>query len=283
MIVPYLKSLMRRRCRVRLRKWIVPFVVIFFLIVWITRLNSFDIEPSEADTSLGIWGYKAPSVGSNDESGGSSSSSVLHWLSGREFIGKQLLAYDAKKMARIKSFLPVLYPSDWGQAPEADEIVLQTQRLLHDLGYFSKLSCKELDAAHVLSSLSISDRKHVDLSLVKKREVVLKSQGRDLEIKVSCMQRVYDATKCTFMGNYRLLREVLFYIALDSPLIVRQLGFCLRGDRIAEPLRHKGIILAIEQGHSLILNDIKHYSWLLRLQVSISVYLPRSFSLSPFL
>ena len=253
MFLQYLKGFSRRRCRVRLRSWLFPILIIVIIVVWYSQLETpplgDDMSPELLPEGLIEPKPRAPQVN--------------NWA-----VGKQLLAHTEKGITLIREFLPKLYPPNWGRAKDADEMVLETQRLLMDLGYHSDMSCREIDNIQMYSSLSTSERKHVDIGILNKKEIVLKTQGRDLSIKISCMQSVYDAVKCMYMGNYRLLREVLFHVALKSAGITQQLGYCLRGDRIGGALREKGVILVVEMGYPLSTNDIKRYSWPVRIEVS---------------
>lgn len=251
MFLQYLKSFSRRRCRVRLRSWLFPILIIVIIVLWYSQLET---PPLGDDMSPELLpeGLIEPKPRAQ----------INNWA-----VGKQLLAHTEKGIAHIREFLPKLYPPNWGKAKDADEMVLETQRLLVDLGYHSGMSCREIDNIQMYSSLSTSERKHVDVGILNKKEVILKTQGRDLSIKISCMQTVYDAAKCTYMGNYRLLREVLFHVALRSAGITQQLGYCLRGDRIGGTLREKGVILVVEMGYPLSTSDIKRYSWPVRIEV----------------
>lgn len=252
MLLQYLKSFSRRRCRVRLRSWLFPILILVVIVVWYSQLET----PPLGDDML------SPEILPEGLVEHKPRGQINNWV-----VGKQLLAHTEKGIAHIREFLPKLYPTNWGRAKDADEMVLETQRLLMDLGYHSAMSCREIDSIQMYLILSTSERKHVDIGILNKKEVVLKTQGRDLSIKVSCMQTVYDATKCMYMGNYRLLREVLFHVALKSAGISQQLGYCLRGDRFGSTLREKGVILVVEMGYPLSTTDIVRYSWAVRIEV----------------
>ena len=170
---------------------------------------------------------------------------------------------------RLKRILKYLYPENWGMAKDADEMAIELKHEMSELGLDSAMSCKEIDMLRVQQPVKIGSKKFVDRALMKphNREVVMKSQGNDQEIKVKCMQQVYDAEKCHVMGNYMLMREILFLSLLKDAGIIRPLGYCLRGDNIHHDMKKKGILLVVEAGTPVNGGTFSYVPWFTRLQV----------------
>lgn len=157
---------------------------------------------------------------------------------------------DTNKYYTIKSFLKRLYPEDWGKAPDADEMAMDAIQNLNELGFESPMSCKDIDSLRITASFRVGKKKFVDRAFVidKGVEVIMKSQANDLDIKVKCLQSMYDHDKCSAMGNYVLLREILWFSVLKHDGIADLLGYCIRGDQIDHSVRKKGIIIVTEPG-----------------------------------
>ncbi|CAC5400310.1 PKDCC [Mytilus coruscus] len=162
----------------------------------------------------------------------------------------ELPALDSNKYRRIKSLLKNLYPLDWGRAQDADDMIMEVSQELYDLGFESPMSCKDIDGLRISSSFRVGKKKFIDRAFVPDKgvEVIMKSQANDLDIKVKCLQSVYDADKCSMMGNYGLLREVLWFSVLKHDGIADLLGYCIRGDQIDHLVHKKGVILLTEPG-----------------------------------
>ncbi|KAJ8312678.1 hypothetical protein KUTeg_010051 [Tegillarca granosa] len=180
---------------------------------------------------------------------------------------------DPDVVEKIKRILTDLDPQDWGQAKDADEMALDVKTELSDLGYESPLSCKEIDALRISSSLKVGKKKYVDRAYANypQSEVVLKSQAVDQSIKIKCMQKFYDADKCHVMGNYFLIREIVLMSVLKHPSIINLLGYCLRGDNINYELKKKGIILVTEPGRSVELSTLSMQNWADRLMYALQL------------
>ena len=157
---------------------------------------------------------------------------------------------DNNKYQRIKDLMYKLYPSNWGTAQDADEMSMDVIQELNDMGFESPMSCKDIDRLKIASSFRVGKKKFIDRAFLSDKgvEVIMKSQANDLDIKVKCLQTVYDADKCSTMGNYGLLREILWFPVLKHDGIVDLLGYCIRGDRIDNIVRKKGVIVLTEPG-----------------------------------
>lgn len=162
----------------------------------------------------------------------------------------ELPSLDSEKYSRIKSLLKRLYPENWGTALDADEMAMDVSVELNDLGFESPMSCKNIDSLRISSSFRAGKKKFVDRAYVPDKgvEVIMKSQANDLDIKVKCLQSVYDNDKCSKMGNYVLLREILWFSILKHDGIADLLGYCVRGDRIDSTVHKKGVIILTEPG-----------------------------------
>lgn len=157
---------------------------------------------------------------------------------------------DNNKYNRLKSLLQKLYPDNWGTAPDADEMSMDVSEELKDLGIESPMSCRNIDSLRISSSFRAGKKKFIDRAFVPDKgvEVIMKSQANDLDIKVKCLQSVYDNDKCSTMGNYLLLREILWFSILKHDGIAGLLGYCIRGDNIDNMIRKKGVIILTEPG-----------------------------------
>ncbi|XP_060086010.1 uncharacterized protein LOC132565388 [Ylistrum balloti] len=170
---------------------------------------------------------------------------------------------DRTLKSEFLSVLKDLNPSDLGKAPDAIEMALKVKTFLLDLDIYSKMTCKDIDYLRVSRSVKITRRKFVDQAFIDKRgsEVIIKSQAVDLDSKIKCMQSRYDADKCQVMGNYNLLREIVFLTLLKHPIIIKLQGYCIRGDSINYNIRKKGVILVTEPGMSVNIGNLASYSW----------------------
>ncbi|KAK3084216.1 hypothetical protein FSP39_010200 [Pinctada imbricata] len=172
---------------------------------------------------------------------------------------------------RLKRILKNLYPENWGKAKDADEMAIELKHELSELGIDSAMSCKDIDMLRVQQPVKIGSKKYVDRALIKpnNKEVVVKSQANDQETKIKCMQQVYDVEKCHVMGNYMLMREILFMSLFKNPAVVSPLGYCLRGDNIHHEMKKKGILLVVESGTPVNHNSFAFIPWFNKLQYAI--------------
>ncbi|XP_033748387.1 uncharacterized protein LOC117333275 [Pecten maximus] len=170
---------------------------------------------------------------------------------------------DRTLRSEFLSILKDLNPSDLGKAPEAIEMALQVKTFLLDLEIYSQMTCKDIDYLRVSRSVKITRRKFVDQAFIDKRgsEVIIKSQAVDLDSKIKCMQSKYDVDKCQVMGNYNLLREIVFLAVLKHPIIIKLQGYCIRGDSINYNIKKKGVILVTEPGMTVNIANLASYSW----------------------
>lgn len=181
---------------------------------------------------------------------------------------------DTDKYFLIKNLLKRLYPDDWGKAPEADEMAMDAIQNLNDLGFESPMSCKDIDSLRISASFRVGKKKYVDRAYVldKGVEVIMKSQANDLDIKVKCLQSMYDQEKCSAMGNYLLLREILWFSVLKHDGIVDLLGYCIRGDQVDQNVRKKGIMIITEPGVPVMPSTFNVLRYKERLMVSKAIY-----------
>ncbi|CAL1533768.1 unnamed protein product, partial [Lymnaea stagnalis] len=209
---------------------------------------------------------------------------------------RDLLNADGKQA--LTSFLLKLYPTNWATAPETDEVALDLKYLLMDYGLESNLSCKDIDKLRLGSSISFSRTKRIELGFNEEQyranggntyeragkgqtSLAVRSSLYDMDIKVSCMKQIYDADICETMGNYRLLRELLFLTTLNHPSVLRLTGYCLRGNRMSSNLLEKGVIIVTEVGTSMSDSLIFASTWAQRVKLALQVahlllYLDRS-------
>ncbi|XP_069134592.1 uncharacterized protein [Argopecten irradians] len=184
-------------------------------------------------------------------------------LNDKNAVESRNISIDRTRKSEFLGIIKDLYPSDLGKAPDAIEMALQVKTFLLDLEIYSKMTCKDIDYLRVSRSVKISRRKFVDQAFIDKRgsEVIIKSQAVDLDSKIKCMQSKYDVDKCQVMGNYNLLREIVFLAVLEHPIIVKLQGFCIRGDSINYNIRKKGIILVTEPGMTVNIANLASYNW----------------------
>ncbi|XP_050411422.1 uncharacterized protein LOC126825707 isoform X2 [Patella vulgata] len=159
--------------------------------------------------------------------------------------------YDARSVDDVKAFLEQLEPEDWSVASQPDELAIELKHLLLDLDLESPMSCKEIDSLRLGVPLAQSNRKYVDRGQSEdsqRSEYTIISQSVDLETKIACMKKIYDAEHCSPMGNYKLLKQLLLLSVLKHPNIVELKGYCVRGDGISSEIRKKGIILVTAVG-----------------------------------
>jgi hypothetical protein len=71
----------------------------------------------------------------------------------------------------------------------------------HDISDGKYNESKNIDSLRISSSFRAGKKKFVDRAYVPDKgvEVIMKSQANDLDIKVKCLQSVYDNDKCSKM------------------------------------------------------------------------------------
>lgn len=123
---------------------------------------------------------------------------------------RDLLSADSK--IALEKFLHRLYPLNWAEAPETDEMALELKHTLLDYGLESNLSCRDIDRFRLGSSLAYSRSKSIDIGyensvgengVGESVEMALRSFSNDINTKISCMKQIYDSELCSTMGNYR--------------------------------------------------------------------------------
>ena len=63
---------------------------------------------------------------------------------------------------------------------------------------YSTLNCKDIDSLWISSSVKFGRQKFVDRAYVDRhgQEMIIKSQTVDQQLKIKCLQSVYNADKC---------------------------------------------------------------------------------------
>ncbi|XP_052242252.1 uncharacterized protein LOC127852330 isoform X2 [Dreissena polymorpha] len=183
---------------------------------------------------------------------------------------------NGEKLARLKLLVVQLSPQDWKTAPDADEIVLLTKSEFMDLKIISKMSCREIDHLVAINRQSgYHGKKYVDYMKTHRDsdiEMVVKSVGHDEQFKISCMKQDYNNDRCSFMANYKLLKELVLLALLENPALVQLKGFCLRGDAIDLRVNKRGIVLVTEAGTQLETGMIMHLPWATKLKMLLQLY-----------
>ncbi|XP_048257075.1 uncharacterized protein LOC124133412 isoform X2 [Haliotis rufescens] len=174
------------------------------------------------------------------------------------------LKFNPVLQKKLHSFISELYPDDWGTARETDEVALELKSLLLDVGLGSNMSCKQIDSLHIGGNMARSDKRYVErgrFDEYSRNEVTVKSQSFDVGTKIKCMKKVYDFEYCSLMGNYKMMREILYLALLRHPTIVNMLGYCVRGDQISPEIRKKGLIVVTELGSPLSPHSLASMPW----------------------
>ncbi|XP_059143669.1 uncharacterized protein LOC131931006 [Physella acuta] len=191
---------------------------------------------------------------------------------------RDLLSSDSK--IALGKFLQRLYPLNWAEAPETDEMALELKHTLLDYGLDSNLSCRDIDRFRLGSSLAYSRSKSIDVGyensfgangVDESVEMALRSFSNDINTKISCMKQIYDSELCSTMGNYRLLREVLLLTVFQHPGILKLKGYCLRGNRQASQLHEKGVVLVTEIGTPLTSSILMSSTWAQRVKMALQI------------
>lgn len=181
-----------------------------------------------------------------------------------------------ERIARLKLLLLTLSPSNWKTTLDPDEMILLAKSELSDLGVESKLTCKEIDnlKASYGRQQGFYGKKIIDY--VKKSPVsdyVLKSVGRDQQLKIECMKMDYREGRCHLMGNYRLVKELVMFSVLEHPCIIKLEGFCLRGETIDPRVKMKGAIIVTEAGKQMQQDLYQLLPWETKVEVIKTFYL----------
>jgi hypothetical protein len=166
--------------------------------------------------------------------------------------------------------LITLSPSNWKTTIDPDEMILLTKSELLDLGIESKLSCREID--NMKSSYSrhqgFYGKKIIDyVQRSYSSDYVLKSVGRDQQLKIECMKMDYREDRCHLMGNYKLVKELVMFAVLNQPSIIKLEGFCLRGETIDPRVRMKGAIIVTEAGKKMQQDLYQLLPWSSKIEV----------------
>ncbi|XP_053375294.1 uncharacterized protein LOC128547243 [Mercenaria mercenaria] len=181
---------------------------------------------------------------------------------------------DDERLARLKLLLLSLSPSNWKTTLDPDEMILLTKSELLDLGIESKLTCREID------SMKSSYGRHQGfygkkiIDYVQRNyasDYVLKSVGRDQQLKIECMKMDYREDRCHLMGNYRLVKELVLFNVLDHPSIIKMEGFCLRGETIDPRVRMKGAIIVTEAGKQMQQDLYQLLPWATKVELGIQL------------
>ncbi|KAK6192039.1 hypothetical protein SNE40_003588 [Patella caerulea] len=182
--------------------------------------------------------------------------------------------YDARSVDDVKAFLEQLDPEDWSVAPQPDELAIELKHLLLDLNLESPMSCKEIDSLRLGVPLAQSNRKYVDRSQSEdsqRSEYTITSQSVDLETKIACMKKIYDAEHCSPMGNYKLLKQLLLLSVLKHRNLIELKGYCVRGDGISSEIRKKGVILVTAVGVPFHQGGFSIIPWRKKLSLAIEL------------
>ena len=175
-----------------------------------------------------------------------------------------------EKLARLKLLLIDLTPTNWKTTPDVEDMVLQLKSELYDLGIDSELSCKEITALkpggfHFHSHFGKKSVERLQIDYFK--SVVVKSPGKDTQLKVLCMKMDYNDKRCSVMSNYNLMRELVYLLVLNSPSIINLKGYCLRGETIDHRLHKKGLMIVTEAGEEVKISTLMHFPWQTKLEV----------------
>ena len=179
-----------------------------------------------------------------------------------------------EKSSRLKLLLNNLSPSNWKTALDAGEMMSIVKRELSDMDVISKLSCQEIDALKLGSAHKSGyyGKKMVDhVMLAYPIELVIKSTGNDHTLKIECMKQDYNAERCANMANYKIMRELIYLLALEHKSIIDLKGFCLRGETIDSRLNMKGAIIVTE-GSKQLPDGFYNFCWACRLEVRNDSY-----------
>lgn len=174
-----------------------------------------------------------------------------------------------EKNARLKLLINNLYPTNWKTALDAGDMMSIVKKELMDMDLVSKLSCQEIDALKLGSAhrTGFYGKKMIDyVMLAYPVELVVKSVGNDHQLKIECMKQDYNADRCANMANYKIMREIIYLLALNHKSIIEMKGFCLRGETIDSRLNMKGAIIVTEENRPLP-DSFFIFCWPCRLQV----------------
>ena len=175
-----------------------------------------------------------------------------------------------EKYLRFKMLLNKLSPANWKKTLDAGDMMSVVKSELMDMDLVSKMSCQEIDALKLGSAhrSGFYGKKAVDyVMLAYPIELAVKSIGNDHPLKIACMKQDYNADRCTNMANYKLMRELIFLLAMDNEAIIEMKGFCLRGETIDPRLNMKGVVIVTE-GSRQVPEAFYNHCWPCRLQVS---------------
>ena len=188
-----------------------------------------------------------------------------------------------EKSSRLKLLLNNLSPTNWKTALDAGEMMSIVKRELSDMDLVSKLSCQEIDALKLGSAhkTGFYGKKMVDyVMLAYPIELVVKSAGNDHVLKIECMKQDYNADRCANMANYKIMRELIYLLALEHKSIIELKGFCLRGETIDSRLNMKGAIIVTE-GSRQLPDGFYNHCWPCRLEVGYRKNLKNSDTQNP--
>ena len=180
-----------------------------------------------------------------------------------------------ERYLRFKMLLNKLSPANWKKTLDAGDMMSVVKSELMDMDLVSKMSCQEIDALKLGSAhrSGFYGKKAVDyVMLAYPIELAVKSIGNDHPLKIACMKQDYNADRCTNMANYKLMRELIFLLAMDNAAIIEMKGFCLRGETIDPRLNMKGVVIVTE-GSRQVPEAFYNHCWPCRLQVSYTCIL----------
>ncbi|KAK3589141.1 hypothetical protein CHS0354_017108 [Potamilus streckersoni] len=174
------------------------------------------------------------------------------------------------RLLRLRNLIQELYPVNWKTAMEPDDMLLQVKSELEDLGIYSGMSCQKIDKLTLSNSYNtFNSKKYVDRINLGNEEIIIKSTGQDQDMKIECMKDDYNAERCSALGNYKIMREVVFFAILQSPGIAELKGFCLRGQTVDSQMSKKGAILVMPNGEAINYHTIAGYTWQKQLEYSV--------------
>ncbi|KAH9524296.1 hypothetical protein Btru_054072 [Bulinus truncatus] len=188
----------------------------------------------------------------------------------------------------LMNVLLSLYPSNWANTPDTDEMALEVKHILADFGLESGMSCKDIDSLMVRGIIYSSQSKNIERGVVEKEQnyrfnyrsenneesrsgYAIRSVVSDVNTKVACLKHIYNVDLCSTMGNYRLLREVVLLSTLRHPSIIRLNGYCLKGSRMSSTLQNKGVVIVTEVGVPFSQQTIFSSMWAQRVKYALQV------------
>ncbi|XP_072049455.1 extracellular tyrosine-protein kinase PKDCC-like [Amphiura filiformis] len=134
----------------------------------------------------------------------------------------------------------------------------------------SFISCQDLPKnTNLLEHVGAGYTKQVKKIMIDDKVVALKQANRKGHDGKECVQFGMNAPDCLKLANYKVLKELALLQQLESPHIIKLLGYCVKDEKKEEET--PSVTIATEFGVPLTFITLLQMSWEDRLRIALGV------------